>query len=30
MRENGLEQQIAGAGEWTQPPSRQIPGLTKE
>lgn len=30
MRENGLEAQINGEADWTQPPSRQLPGLVGE
>jgi hypothetical protein len=30
MRENGLELQMQGSAEWTQPPSRLLPGLVGE
>ena len=29
MRENGLEAQINGAGDWHPPPSRLMPGYTQ-
>lgn len=29
MRENGLEQQMNGAADWRQPPSRLLPGFTQ-
>lgn len=29
MRENALEERAKGSADWTQPPSRLIPGITQ-